>query len=451
MGDAGTESTKNPGSIKSGHAVDRSPGFPSARETSSGVKPGVSVRALEQALSVSTASPGGEICSDAAAKPKVNILLVDDDPRKRLALGAILAGMGHNLSMAASGEEAFRLLMERDYAVVLLDMKMPDMDGYETAKLIRSHKLSAQTPIIFVTAYDQAEIEMLRGYSAGAADYIFAPVIPEILRAKINTFVELALMRYELSALNADLKQRAAQLETANKDLESFACSISHDLRAPLRAISGFSRILQEDHGSKLDDEGRRVLGVILDSSQSMTKLIDALLVFSRYNDTPVSRTEIDMTGLAQTVFAELMAAGSVRTAEFRLSALPGAWGDPALIRQVWTNLLSNSIKYSGKRSVPVIEITGRTSGAEQIYCIKDNGAGFDMRHYEKLFGVFQRIHDAAQYSGTGVGLAIVQRVITRHGGRVWARGKVDGGAAFYFSLPVRVPARPAEFASGQS
>ena len=138
-------------------------------------------------------------------------------------------------------------------------------------------------------------------------------------------------------------------------------------------------------------------------------------------------------------------------TAEFRLSALPGAWGDPALIRQVWTNLLSNSIKYSGKRSVPVIEITGRTSGAEQIYCIKDNGAGFDMRYYERLFGVFQRMHDAAQYSGSGVGLAIVQRVITRHGGRVWARGKVDGGAAFYFSLPVRVPARSAEFASGQS
>ena len=302
MGDAGTESTKSLGSIKSGHAVDRSPVFPSARETSSGVKPGVSVRALEQAHSVSIASPGEEIRSAVAAKPKVNILLVDDDPRKRLALAAILEGMGHNLSMAASGEEAFRLLMERDYAVVLLDMKMPDMDGYETAKLIRGHKLSAQTPIIFVTAYDRAEIEMLRGYSAGAADYIFAPVIPEILRAKINTFVELALMRYELSALNADLKQRAAQLETANKDLESFTCSVSHDLRAPLRAISGFSHILKDDHGHKLDDEGRRVLGVILDNSHNMTKLIDALLVFSRYNDTPVSRTEIDMTELAQTV-----------------------------------------------------------------------------------------------------------------------------------------------------
>ena len=162
MGDAGTESTESLGSIKSGQG-DRSAVFPSARETASGVKPGVSVRASEQAHSASTASPVGEICSDVAAKPTVNILLVDDDPRKRLALAAILAGMGHNLSMAASGEEAFRLLMERDYAVVLLDMKMPGMDGYETAKLIRGHKLSAQTPIIFVTAYDRAEIEMLRG------------------------------------------------------------------------------------------------------------------------------------------------------------------------------------------------------------------------------------------------------------------------------------------------
>ena len=148
-------------------------------------------------------------------------------------------------------------------------------------------------------------------------------MIPEILRAKINTFVELALMRYELSALNADLRQRAAQLETANKDLESFTCSVSHDLRAPLRAISGFSHILKEDHGDKLDDEGRRVLGVILDNSQNMMKLIDALLVFSRYNDTPVSRTEIDMTGLAQAVFAELMAAGNVRNG--RIQALSAA------------------------------------------------------------------------------------------------------------------------------
>ncbi len=384
------------------------------------------------------------------SEEKANILLVDDDSSKRLALGSVLEGRGYDLFIANSGREALRLLLERDYAVVLLDVQIPDMDGFEIAKLMRDHGQTRQTPIIFITAFDQGEIEVLRGYALGAVDYIFTPVNPEVLRAKVGAFVDLAVMRRrleteiaerkraaeEVNALNAELNQRAAELEAANKELDSFIYSVSHDLRAPLRAIAGYSRILEEDHAGKLDGEGRRLLKVVLDGSRNMEQLLDDLLTFSRFNREPVAAVEIDMGRLAQSVFGELIEPGAPRVPELRLSAPPKARGDPALIRQVWMNLLSNSIKYTGKHPRPVIEISGYTDGAGHVYCVKDNGAGFDMRHYDKLFGIFQRLHDAEQFSGSGVGLAIVERVIRRHGGRVWAEGKMGEGATFFFSLP---------------
>jgi signal transduction histidine kinase len=377
--------------------------------------------------------------SGRAAERPVNILLADDDPAKRLAISAILEDMGHRLFVAASGAEAVQLASHRDFALALLDVRMPDLDGYEVARAIRSRKRAAHTPVIFITAFDPAELEMLSGYTAGAVDFIFPPIIPEILRAKVRTFVELAVMRQQLNALNADLKRRAGQLETANQELESFTYSVSHDLRAPLRAINGFAGILKEDHWTQLDEEGRHVLGVILDNSRNMGELLDALLVLARYNATPIGRSEIDMMTLSRAVFGELVLEDGVGWVELKGGALPNGWGDIALVRQVWSNLLSNAIKYSGKRQRPVVEVSGWTEGAEQIYCVKDNGAGFDMHHYERLFGLFQRVHSTADFPGTGIGLAIVQRIVTRHGGRVWAEGKVDEGASFYFSLPARL------------
>lgn len=396
------------------------------------------------------------------AEVKTNILLVDDDPVKRVALTAVLESLGHNIYQADSGQAALRLILRRDYAVVLLDVRMPDMDGFQIAEALRARKRSEHTPVIFITAYNQEDIEVLRGYSLGAVDYVFAPIVPEILRAKVSAFIDLALMRQELEAeiaerkraareievLNESLNERAVQLEATNKELECFTYSVSHDLRAPLRAIGGYSHMLEEDYADKLDDEGRRIIRVIRDGSQKMGQLIDDLLTFSRYNRKPVATVEIDMSGLAESAFRELMDQGAASAPEFRLSSLPRARGEPALIKQVWTNLLSNSIKYSSKRAQPVVEVSGYTDGADQIYCVKDNGAGFDMRHYGRLFGIFQRLHDPEQYSGTGVGLAIVERVVSRHGGRVWAEGQVDDGACFFFSLPreekLQRPGRPA-------
>ena len=242
-------------------------------------------------------------------------------------------------------------------------------------------------------------------------------------------------VKRQAEELELRVGERTSELEAANKELEAFSYSVSHDLRAPLRAIDGFSRIVQEDYAGKLDDEGGRLLGVIRDNSRKMAQLIDDLLEYSRLGRKPLSAGAIDMKRLVEDVFGELQASGGTPH-RLVLAALPPARGDATLVKQAWTNLLANAIKFSGKREQPVIEVSGHENGVECVYCVKDNGAGFDMRYCEKLFKVFQRLHREEEFEGTGVGLAIVQRVVLRHGGRVWAEGKVDEGAAFYFSLP---------------
>lgn len=230
------------------------------------------------------------------------------------------------------------------------------------------------------------------------------------------------------------VSERTARLEVVNKELESFSYSVSHDLRSPLRAIVGFAKMLEEDYARILDEEGRRLLKVIQDNSRRMGQLIDDLLAFSRLGRKPLAAARVDMNEQVRTTIAELMAGTSC--VRFDVTPLPDAMGDAALLKQVWTNLISNAIKFSGKRDQPVVAVSGEARIDGNVYCVKDNGVGFDMEYYNKLFGVFQRLHSADQYPGTGVGLAIVQRVVSRHGGRVWAEGKEDEGAAFYFSLP---------------
>ena len=260
--------------------------------------------------------------------------------------------------------------------------------------------------------------------------------IGELSRAFDRMAVELKETTVSMDDLERRIHERTAQLEAANRELEAFTYSVSHDLRAPLRAIDGYTRILLEDYQPLLDDEGKRICSVISQGAHKMSDLIDDLLAFSRLGRAAINPSNIDMETLAKTIFQELTTVQSRKRIDFQMDSLPPAVGDPALLRQVWVNLLSNSIKFSRKKKRAVIRVRGENTENETVYSVQDNGVGFDMQYSDKLFGVFQRLHSVKEFEGNGVGLALVQRVIHRHGGRVWAEGEVGKGATFYFTLP---------------
>ena len=279
------------------------------------------------------------------------------------------------------------------------------------------------------------------GYLAGA----FNDMLSEIERRAVDlerSNATLARAEEDLLKLNAELErrvtERTTQLEAANKELESFSYSVSHDLRAPVRAIAGFSKLLAENHAGLLDDEGKRKLGIVRSEAARMGALIDDLLAFSRLGRQSIQWRPVDMAELVQRNFESLKSHQHGAEPELRLGSLPEAVGDRSLLAQVWMNLIANALKFSSKKEHPVIEVSAISDEKEHTYFVRDNGAGFDPRFGAKLFGVFQRLHDASQFPGTGVGLALVQRIVNRHGGRVWADGAVDKGATFYFTLPRR-------------
>lgn len=303
-------------------------------------------------------------------------------------------------------------------------------------------------PVILLVDPD-LENMALEAVKQGATDYV-VKTAARIRRLPFS--IEIALDRAriaedgkkaknELTQLTLDLEKRVtdrtAQLASANQELEAFSYSVSHDLRAPLRAIEGFAQILLEDHSGQLDPEARRCLNVIITSTERMNRLIEDLLAFSRLTRAEFETRPINMTELAQSAAGELRRSDPNSKAQITIPPLLPVKADAAMLRQVWINLISNALKFSRKQSNPEIELGSYIDGSEQVYYVKDNGVGFDMQYAPKLFNVFQRLHRSDQFEGTGVGLAIVRRIIHRHGGRTWAEGKVGAGATFWFSLPV--------------
>ena len=380
---------------------------------------------------------------------KVNILLVDDQPANLVALDAMLSGLGQNLIKAESGREALKWLLTHDFAVILLDVKMPEMDGFETAALIRQRDKSRHTPILFLTAADNSQTHAVRGYAVGAVDYLIKPVVPEFVRSKVAVFVELAkkseLLRRQTQLLAEseqaalDLAETRAELvrelEHKNRELESFSYAVSHDLRAPLRRIDSFSRAVLESQGDKLDDAGRRYVERVREASQHMSELIDDVLYLSRVTTADLREQDVNLSAIATLILNRLQESEPARKAETKIRPAVMVTGDGQLLRIALENLLENAWKFTSKQNDARIEFGVTQASGEPTYFVRDNGAGFDMTYADRLFGPFQRLHRQGEFPGSGIGLATVQRIIHRHGGRVWAEGLVGQGATFQFTL----------------
>jgi two-component system sensor histidine kinase/response regulator len=380
---------------------------------------------------------------------RVNILLVDDQPANLMALEAMLQGLGQNLVKAESGREALKQLLTNEFAVILLDVKMPDMDGFETAALIRERDKSRDTPIIFLTAADKTHTEAVRGYAVGAVDYLVKPVVPEFVRSKVSVFVELAkrseLLRRQAEQLRVgeqaarELAETRAglvrELEHKNQELESFSYAVSHDLRAPLRRIEAFSRAVLESQHERLDADGRRFFDRIREASRQMSQLIDDVLHLSKVSRAELRQQEVDLSALATAILERLREAEPDRVVETRIRPGVVVSGDGQLLRIALTNLLENAWKFTARQPEASIEFGLSSVAGERTYFVRDNGAGFDMAHADRLFGPFQRLHLGTEFPGSGIGLATVRRIVHRMGGRVWAEGLVGRGATFHFTL----------------
>ena len=378
----------------------------------------------------STTSSGGS---------KVGILIVDDDATKRFALRTILAPLDEDVVEASSGADALRQLLRHEFAVVLLDVRMPIMDGFETAQLIRQRPRSELTPIIFVTALDQAETDMGRGYTLGAVDFVFAPVVPSIMRAKVSVFVELYRAQQELRRYRTQLEtlveERTIALTAINRELEAFSYSVSHDLRAPLTSFDALSKTLLEEHGGKLDKRALEQLRKMREVSERMASVFDGLQMLFRLTSGEIRREQVDVSALAAEIVQELRAANRKRKVVVEIAPAITVNGDRRLVHILLSNLLNNAWKFTSAKPAARIWIGQEAVEGESRVFVKDDGVGLDMIDSHRLFGAFQRLHSQSEFAGAGIGLATARRIVNRHGGRIWAEGAVGEGATFYFVL----------------
>jgi signal transduction histidine kinase len=387
-----------------------------------------------------TASPQGYVeASHVKTQTAVSILIVDDDSTKRFALKTILAPLAEDVVEASSGPDALRQLLRQEFAVILLDVRMPQMDGFETAQLIRQRPRSELTPIIFVTALGQAETDMGRGYDLGAVDFVFAPVVPPILRAKVAVFVELYRAQQELrryrSRLETLVEERTTALTAINRELEAFSYSVSHDLRAPLLAFDEMCKTLLDNYGDRLDKKAKAYLKRMRAASQRMTSVFDGLQTLFRLTSGEIRREQLDVTALANEIVEELRVSSPDRQVQVEVAKGIKASGDKRLLRILLANLLNNAWKFSRTKATPKVVVgTEMVDGESRIF-VMDNGVGFDMIYAHRLFGAFQRLHSESEFPGAGIGLATARRIVNRHGGRIWADGAVGEGATFYFVI----------------
>lgn len=406
----------------------------------------------------SSGSSSAVVSTSSLLGPK-RILTVDDSLTYLHEVAAELREEGYDVVPARSGEEALELLSVQTVDCILLDLVMPGLSGQETCRRIKGTAVWRDIPLIMHTALEEQDA-MIEGINAGADDYIAKSSDLEVLRARVraqlrrkqfedeNRSIREQLLQKELEVVAANSARELAEtratfveeLKQKNSELEAFSYSVSHDLRAPLRSIDGFSHLLLEGYSSVIDNKGQDYLRRVCESARRMGELIDDLLSLSRVSRSELKRDQIDLSSIARVVFEELMKKDPERHMELRATEQLLADADGRLIRIVFENLLGNAWKFTTKVPAPRIEIGSEQMQEGTVFFIRDNGAGFDMSYAENLFRPFQRLHSESEFPGTGIGLATVHRIINRHGGRIWAKGAVREGATFYFTIPSAKP-----------
>jgi two-component system, sensor histidine kinase and response regulator len=355
------------------------------------------------------------------------VLAVDDTPANLVALSALLDGLDCELVAVESGNEALRQLLRREFAVMLLDVQMPDMDGYEVARHARENPATRDVPIIFLTAGRRTDEGVLRGYGSGAVDFLFKPLDAHVLRSKVRVFLELYLSRKRLS-------DTLSELERANEALRHFTSAASHDLREPARTIHGYMQALLEDAGDGLEPTLLRYVNRSHAASGRMLSLLDSLLVYARLRKPPAP-VEVDCRALVDQVCADLSALIARRGAKIEIGALPHVRADADRLYQLFLNLVANAIKFTAPGKCARAEITARTMDNQVVFCVEDDGIGIPHEQKDQVFEAFRRLRGREEYEGSGLGLTICRQVVEQHGGRIWVESEPGRGSRFLFSI----------------
>ncbi len=404
---------------------------------------------------------------------KVNLLMVDDQPGKLLSYEAILSSLGENLIKAGSAREALEILLKTEVAVVLMDVSMPELDGFELAEIIHQHPRYQKTAIIFISGVHISDHDRVKAYERGAVDYVSVPVIPEILRAKVSVFVELYRKTRQLERMNRELESRVAErtealrqqneelrrlnqeLRRSNRELDAFTYIASHDLKEPLRGIHNYAHFLSEDYGDRLDEQGRDQLLTLQRLTRRMEELIESLLHYSRLGRQEIERSSVGLQPLLDEVGELLLPRLRESGVELRVPRpLPNVAADPTLVSELLTNLIANAIKYNNKENKwveigyqpigPLTNNVGNDDNADSsddsqqpvVFHVRDNGIGIAQKHYDAVFRIFKRLHGRDDFGGgTGAGLTIARKIVERHGGRIWLDSLPGEGTTVYFTL----------------
>jgi two-component system, sensor histidine kinase and response regulator len=386
-------------------------------------------------MELANATPPPGIDDDLTAA-KATVLVIEDERTQRMTLRAGLERDGFQVFEAEDGDVGVNAFAANRPDLVLLDVRMPRMDGFATCKALRKLPGGERVPILMLTVLNDNE-SINQAYEAGATDFVTKPLVWPLLGHRLrymlrarDAFRELADSEMKLARR---VTERTSELEAANRELEAFNYSLSHDLGAPLRAIIGFASHLGTSELANLTAGGQEILKRVIGSANKMERLITDMLEFSRVGRAALADTTVDMRSLAIDVLEDLRETHPA--VEASIDVLPPARGDPAMLRQVFANLLGNALKYSSRTAQPCIEVGALSSRNPAVYFVRDNGAGFDGKYAGELFKLFRRLHPESEFPGTGVGLMIVKRIVERHGGRVWAEGSVGRGATFYFTI----------------